>query len=65
MVKNTRVGGLSENATLEFLAEFFNAFNHPQFSNPNTVVSSVSTFGVISSESVGPRIVQLALKYVF
>jgi hypothetical protein len=65
VVKNTVVGGIHENATLEFRAEFFNAFNHAQFSNPNTVVSSVSTFGVISSESVGPRIVQLALKYIF
>jgi hypothetical protein len=62
--KSTAVGGIHEGAILEFRAEFFNAFNHPQFSNPNTVVSS-SSFGSITSEVVGPRIVQFALKYLF
>ena len=31
--KITRVGGIHESATLEFRTEFFNAFNHAQFSN--------------------------------
>ena len=31
-LKKTTVGGLKENATLEFRADFYNAFNHPQFS---------------------------------
>lgn len=30
----TSVGGIREDANLEFRAEFFNLFNHPQFSNP-------------------------------
>jgi hypothetical protein len=64
LTKNTVVGGIHENATLEFRAEFFNAFNHPQWSNPNTTVSS-SAFGSITSEVVGPRIIQFALKYLF
>ncbi|HEY7387156.1 MAG TPA: carboxypeptidase-like regulatory domain-containing protein, partial [Bryobacteraceae bacterium] len=34
LIKNTRVGGIHEEATLQFRAEFFNIFNHPQFSNP-------------------------------
>jgi len=54
----------SENCAIQFRAEFFNALNHPQFSNPDTNVSS-PTFGVISSTSVNPRVVQLALRFAF
>jgi Carboxypeptidase regulatory-like domain/TonB-dependent Receptor Plug Domain len=54
---------VTEGSYFEFTAQFFNAFNHPQFSNPNTVVGP--GFGVISSTAVGPRIVQLGLKYNF
>ncbi len=63
--KNTRVGGVHENATLQFRAEFFNLFNHPQFSNPAVAFNSASSFGQITSTSVNPRLVQLAVKYVF
>jgi hypothetical protein len=63
--KHTVVGGLREGADLEFRTDFFNAFNHPQFSNPASNVGSASTFGVITTTSVGPRIIQFALKYVF
>ena len=31
IAKTTKVGGLREDATLEFRTEFFNTFNHPQF----------------------------------
>ena len=64
IIKKTTVGGIHENAYLEFRAEFFNAFNHPQFSNPVTNDAS-GAFGIISSTSVGPRIIQFGLKYVF
>ena len=64
VAKLTRVGGIREDATLEFRFEGFNVFNHPMFSNPGTAVGTAS-FGVISTTSVGPRILQLALKYVF
>lgn len=40
--------------SLEFRAEFFNALNHPQFTNPDSNFSS-STFGVITSTAVNPR----------
>ncbi len=63
--KHTIVGGLREGADLEFRTDFFNAFNHPQFSNPASNVGSGSTFGVITTTSVGPRIIQFALKYAF
>ena len=53
-----------EKSSLEFRAEFFNALNHPQFSNPDTNFSS-PTFGVISSTAVSPRVGQLALTYAF
>jgi hypothetical protein len=56
---------LTERQRLEFRTEFFNAFNHAQFSNPATAVSTPSTFGQITSTSVGPRILQFALKYQF
>ena len=72
LMKNTRVGGVNEGATLQFRAEFFNLFNHPQFGNPNgpggpNVASNVAfpNFGQISALSVNPRLMQLALKYIF
>jgi hypothetical protein len=34
LVKTTKVGGLREDATLQFRTEFFNAFNHAQFNVP-------------------------------
>ncbi|MGH9739773.1 MAG: carboxypeptidase regulatory-like domain-containing protein [Candidatus Acidiferrales bacterium] len=55
---------VTESSYFEFTVQFFNAFNHPQFSNPNTTASS-GAFGVISSTTVGPRIIQLGLKYEF
>ncbi len=59
------VGGLSENAQLQFRSEFFNLFNHAQFNNPGSNRGAPSSFGVISSTAVSPRIVQFALKYTF
>jgi hypothetical protein len=67
-VKDTVTGGLSENAHLEFRAEFFNAFNHANFSNPGSGLSDgkpLASYGVISSTTNGPRVVQFALKYEF
>jgi hypothetical protein len=72
--KVTRVGGLRENATIQFRAEFFNTFNHPQFNNPGggtsgapatTINVQQPTAGQIISSSVNPRLIQFALKYVF
>jgi hypothetical protein len=63
--QDDQVGGLREDATLQFRTEFFNAFNHPQFNNPAVVDVSKSTFGQITSTSVSPRLLQFALKYAF
>jgi hypothetical protein len=53
-----------EKCSLQFRAEFYNAFNHPQFSDPDSNFTS-PTFGVISSTSVNPRVGQLALRFAF
>jgi hypothetical protein len=53
-----------EGSNLQFRVEFFNLLNHPQFSNPNTTFGS-SSFGIISSTAVNPRVGQLALKIIF
>jgi hypothetical protein len=64
IAKVTKVKGPTEATNLEFRAQFFNAFNHPQFANPALDASSPS-FGTITSTSVSPRLIQFALKYNF
>jgi len=61
----TRVGGLSEDGSLQFRAEFFNVLNHAQFSNPAVAVDSPASFGQITGTSVNPRLIQFGLKYTF
>ncbi len=56
---------ISERQQVIFRSEFFNTFNHPQFSNPAVAIDSPATFGQITSTSVNPRLVQFALKYLF
>ncbi len=53
-----------DGSNLEFRAEFFNAFNHPQFANPVANFSS-PIFGVISRTSVNARVGQFGLKFSF
>jgi hypothetical protein len=54
---------LTESRYFQFRAEFFNIFNHPNFSNPQNNLSS-SQFGTITS-AASPRIIQLALRLAF
>jgi hypothetical protein len=54
---------LTETQALQFRTEFYDAFNHSQFSNPSTTVGP--TLGQITSTSVNPRIIQFGLKYNF
>src|SRR4051812_3614158 len=54
----------TEKSSLRLRGEFYNAFNHPQFANPDTNLSS-STFGVIANTAVNPRVGQLALTFGF
>ncbi len=53
-----------ESQSLLFRAEFFNAFNTPQFANPGGTLGN-GTFGRITSTSVPNRQIQFALKYMF
>jgi hypothetical protein len=53
-----------ERSALEFRGEFFNAFNHAQFANPDTNFTS-PTFGVIGRTSVNARVGQLAVRFSF
>jgi len=60
IVKKTKV---FESKSVEFRAEFFNAFNHVQFFNPNTAGGS-GTFGQITTDR-NPRLIQFGLKFYF
>jgi len=41
--KDTRAHFLGEQGNIEFRAEFFNLLNHPNFSNPNATIASLSS----------------------
>jgi hypothetical protein len=51
-----------ERFRFEFRGELFNAFNHTNFASPNTSVENPN-FGRTFSTSIGPRTVQLGLKF--
>ena len=51
---------------IETRFEFFNSFNHPSFGNPAANISSSgANFGKVTTTTVAPRIIQIALKYYF
>jgi hypothetical protein len=60
-----------EGMTLQFRAEFFNLFNHPQYfmtgisDTGEQDINTPSTFGVINNTVNNPRLVQFALKLKF
>jgi hypothetical protein len=56
---------ISESHSLHVRGEFFNLTNTANFSNPINNISAGPAFGVITSTSTNPRIIQLALKYQF
>ena len=57
---------VTERFTLEFRAEFFNAFNHPVFSQPdNYITDGPGATGVITSTVIPQRQIQFALKLAF
>jgi hypothetical protein len=62
IMKTTKI---TEKHTIQFRADFFNILNHPQFSNPGVQQSTPNTFGVITTTSANPRIIQFGLKYMF
>ena len=62
IVKKTSIGEGAK--SVEFRAEFFNAFNHTQFTNPDNAGFS-GTFGQVTSTRVEARIIQFGLKFYF
>jgi hypothetical protein len=67
IAKNTSI---NERWNTEFRAEFYNAWNHTQFANPDGNFSDGSpasggTFGQILNLREGPRVIQFGLKLMF
>jgi hypothetical protein len=60
-IKNTKV---TERTQIQFRAEAINALNHPQFTAPNTTVTSTA-FGTVTGEFAWPRVIQFGLKLLF
>ncbi len=59
-----RTVSFNEATKLQLRAEFLNAFNHPQFNDPNLDPTS-SAFGKITSQANLPRNIQLGVKLIF
>ena len=66
---------MTERVSIQFRSEFFNIFNHPNFTVPNVQFDS-SAFGTIGSTpdvagsnprlgDGGPRVIQFGLKLLF
>ncbi|MBI4470724.1 MAG: TonB-dependent receptor [Acidobacteria bacterium] len=62
--KVTLLGRSKESVRLEFRAEFYNLFNHTNFADPDTKLTSPQ-FGQITATSIPARQVQFALKLGF
>lgn len=59
--KDTKI---TEAVNLQFRSEFFNAFNHAQFNEPDGKINDGSNFGIVGSAGL-PRVIQFALKLMF
>jgi hypothetical protein len=64
----SKTTAITERVKLEIRGEFFNIFNHAEFANPDTNITS-PTFGQILNTGVPndprPRIIQLAGRVTF
>jgi hypothetical protein len=58
LIKNTKFGERS----IQFRGEFFNAFNRPEFGQPDRSFGS-ATFGLINYQANVPRQIQFGLKF--
>ena len=76
VLKDTRVPKISEQFRVQFRAEFFNLFNHPQFGQPNMLLFTQGTYGGGSLSPTGGQIttlggntaarqIQFGLKFLF
>jgi hypothetical protein len=55
---------IKERLRMQFRAEFFNAFNKTNLSNPFSTANNAARFGRIEGAG-SPRIIQLALRLAF
>jgi hypothetical protein len=55
---------ITERVRAEFRTDFFNAFNRPQFSNPNTTLGS-AIFTRVTATAVPPRFIQFGLRVLW
>ena len=56
---------ITETVRVQLRGEFFNAFNHAQFSNPSALLAAPASWGLITSVKSPPRIGQIGLKLIF
>jgi hypothetical protein len=61
LFKTTQV---AERYSVQFRTEFFNLFNRVQFGQPGLTDGNPS-FGVVSSQSNNPRLIQFALRFIY
>jgi len=62
LIKDTLI---RDSVHLEFRAEFFNVLNIVNFANPGSALQTASTYGIISTTTGNPRIIQFAGKVNF
>jgi hypothetical protein len=55
---------INERINTQFRVDFFNLFNHTQFTNPSGNTSDGSDFGLVT-RARDPRLIQLSLKFSF
>ncbi len=55
----------SERQKLVLRGDSFNTFNHPNFNPPNSTLSNLSSFGLITSTASTPRVLQVSLRFQF
>lgn len=62
LVKKTAI---REKANLEYRAEFFNLFNHPNFMNPESNITSPEFGMILSTRPFSQRQIQMVLRFNF
>ena len=56
---------MTETQRIEFRAEFFNFFNHPNFAQSDNFIDGPGVAGTITEIAIPARQIQFDIKYVF